>query len=180
MKPLPTIEYLNECFIYNHDTGQLIWRERPEGHFNKAHGWRVFNTQFAGTIAGSVNHNGYRHIGVLGVIYIAHRLIYSMFNDVDSMQAQIDHIDGNGLNNRLNNLRLVTPLENMQNQKRRKTNTSGVTGVTWLKPSQKWRAQIRADGKQKQLGLFDNLFDAACARKSADITEGYHTNHGRD
>ena len=100
--------------------------------------------------------------------------IYGEFPD-----SEIDHIDGNGLDNKKTNLRSVTHKENAKNAKLCKNNTSGVCGVTWNKKSEKWMAQIKNDGWNLYLGLFEDKFDAICARRSAENRLGYHPNHGR-
>ena len=67
---------------------------------------------------------------------------------------EIDHIDGNGLNNQRSNLRTCTSEENKMNRGKFVNNTSGFKGVSWHKPAMKWRAQINANGKTTHLGLF--------------------------
>lgn len=99
--------------------------------------------------------------------YMAHRLIY-IFHHGAIEKPEIDHIDGNGLNNKIENLRQATKLQNLKNQKIRVTNTSGVKGVTLDKKWNKWRARIMINGKEKTVGFFDNLFSAAIARKEAE------------
>jgi hypothetical protein len=79
-----------------------------------------------------------------------------------------DHIDGNGLNNTEDNLRLVTPSQNIMNSRIPKNNTSGVKGVSWMKTLQKWRAYIFIDGTQKHLGLFSDIEEAVKVRKDAE------------
>jgi hypothetical protein len=68
---------------------------------------------------------------------------------------EIDHIDGDGLNNRRSNMRLSTHAENMRNRRIAKNNTSGFKGVAWDKNGAKWRAKIKVDGEQIHLGQFD-------------------------
>lgn len=92
---------------------------------------------------------------------------------------EIDHINGQRDDNRLENLRLVTRKENMQNAKQYSTNTSGVTGVSWSKSKSRWRAYLVSEYKQISLGYYADWFDAVCARKSADNRYGFHENHGR-
>jgi hypothetical protein len=92
----------------------------------------------------------------------------------------IDHEDGNGLNNRWENLRDVTRLENMRNRRKYKNNTSGVVGVVWNKARGKWQVQIKVKGTLIFLGYFVNKDDAIKARKKADIKYGFHKNHGED
>ena len=67
---------------------------------------------------------------------------------------QVDHIDGDGLNNRRANLRLATPLQNARNQKMYKNNTSGYKGVFWSKSRSRWVARIGLNGKRICLGYF--------------------------
>lgn len=81
----------------------------------------------------------------------------------------VDHIDGDTLNNHRNNLRLCTPSQNVMNAAKRSDNTSGYTGVHWSKQRKKYRAQIQVNGKGKCLGFFNNLLDAAAARKKAEL-----------
>lgn len=93
-----------------------------------------------------------------------HRTILSAPPDKD-----VDHIDGDGLNNQRHNLRLATPSQNLANHKRKKHNTSGYTGVSWDKKRQKWRAYIGIDGKWKYLGRFDSKLAAAKAYDQAAV-----------
>lgn len=73
---------------------------------------------------------------------------------------QVDHIDGNGLNNTRDNLRLATNAQNMWNQRKRVNNKSGYKGVQWYKSRQNWRAVIRVNGKRIHLGYFDTPEEA--------------------
>lgn len=75
----------------------------------------------------------------------------------------VDHVDGDGLNNRRKNLRHATQLENNRNQKRRNDNTSGLKGVSWNKRDKKWRAAISVLGRTKNLGYFDTPEEAHAA-----------------
>lgn len=78
---------------------------------------------------------------------------------------ECDHIDGDGLNNQRTNLRFVTHRQNLQN--RHEIKSSRFVGVGWHKLTQKWRAQIRIDGKKKDLGYFNNETEAFDAYKQA-------------
>lgn len=111
--------------------------------------------------------------------YQLHRILVALREGREISELQVDHIDGNGLNNRSDNLRLVTNQENTKNRKLNSNNLSGYSGVYWNKACQKWRACIKADGKLKHLGLFDKLEDAVAARQQAEIKYEYHPNHGR-
>jgi hypothetical protein len=77
---------------------------------------------------------------------------------------EVDHIDGNGLNNTMINLRKCTHEQNIQNQKPRSSpKTSQYQGVYFQKELNKWRAQIMKDGKITHLGCFENEQEAASA-----------------
>lgn len=79
---------------------------------------------------------------------------------------QIDHIDGNGLNNQRNNLRFVTIRQNAQNRKNT-IKTSKFPGVCWEKERRRWKATITIDGTQKHLGRFTNERNAFEAYREA-------------
>lgn len=85
-----------------------------------------------------------------------HRLIMEC-----SKGDEVDHINGNGLDNRKENLRLCSHKENMYNMKTRKDNKSGYRGVSWEKKRQCWVAMIWWDKKQHFLGYFDTPEEAA-------------------
>jgi hypothetical protein len=80
---------------------------------------------------------------------------------------QVDHIDGNGLNNTRANLRTATSQQNRCNQRIRSNNKSGFKGVSWEKEYEKWKAQIKIHGKSKSLGLFVDIEDAIEAYAAA-------------
>lgn len=84
----------------------------------------------------------------------------------------VDHIDGNGLNNRRSNLRIATQNQNKRNSALFASNTSGLKGVSWHKKSLKWRAQIGHNNKKIHLGSFDAKEDAHAAYCEAAIK--YH------
>lgn len=83
---------------------------------------------------------------------------------------QIDHINGDKLDNRIKNLRITTCKQNAQNIGIRSNNTSGYKGVSLTKEKNRWRAYIKVSGKQKNLGFFVKKEDAAIAYNKAAET----------
>lgn len=185
MSELKAIEpdYLKQCLRYDHVTGDLVWIKRPRSHFKSDRLQNSWNGQWSGKQAGTVNRNSdtlcYRMIKLNNSIYPAHRLAW-IYHHGAAPDGEIDHIDGDGLNNSITNLRVVTKTENSKNTKITVKNKYGVMGVYWKEAISKWTASIRDDkSKQKHLGVFADWFDAVCARKSAENRYGYHPNHGR-
>ena len=89
----------------------------------------------------------------------------------------VDHINGDGLDNRRENLRVCTTQENCWNSKKKTTNKSGFKGVS-IHVSGKWRATIFVSGKQISLGLYQSPEDAAEAyKKAASEKFGIFANH---
>lgn len=169
MKIIHGAEELRQLLSYDPETGLLIWRHR-EGAFS---GW---NTRFAGRRAFTyLNSRGYFQGTVGGRVYTAHRVIWTMCNG-DLEHWHIDHINGNQTDNRLVNLRLCTPEQNARNRGITRSNRSGAVGVALC--NGKFRAQIKARGKQMHLGTFDNFEAAKLARREAEARLGFFENHG--
>ena len=115
--------------------------------------------RLAGDQAGCLETNGYRTIKVNRKLYKEHRLIFLMFNptwDIFDYSLEIDHINCERNDNRIENLRLVTRQENAFNETKSK-------GYNWHKRRQKFRARIKINGEDKHLGYFDNEEDARSA-----------------
>lgn len=165
MKNNLTQERLKELLNYEPETGVFTWRV-GRGSAKK------------GEVAGNLHTKGYVHISVDGEVYKAHRLAW-LYLHGSFPQNQIDHINGVRRDNRLSNLRCVSNAENGRNRKKQCTNTSGLNGVCFDKSSGKLMARIVVEGKRIYLGCFDNMLDAAVARKSAELKYDYHCNHGR-
>jgi len=148
------------------DTGEITWLS-PKKHSN----------QKCGDRAGFTDNYGYRMIKFGGKCYLAHRVIFFFANGY--LPEEVDHRNGNRLDNRISNLRAATKSNNMQNSKMRKTNTSGVKGVYWCKAKKKWIASIRSSGVRHNLGSFIDFFEACCAIHSArNKYHGEFANHG--
>lgn len=111
-------------------------------------------------------HRGYARSNINKKHIYAHRIIMKVGNF--KTNEQIDHINGNTLDNRKSNLRIVTSRQNGLNSSIRKDNTSTVTGVCWMKKQKKWLARVHDNGKEIRLGYFDEFEDAVRARKIAE------------
>lgn len=79
-----------------------------------------------------------------------------------------DHINGDRADNRWANLREATPSQNSINSKVRSDCRTGVTGVAWDTRSRRWRARIKANGRDITLGAFKKIEDAVVARRRAE------------
>lgn len=167
---------VRELLDYDPDTGSLTWKPRPIKSFSSAQSWAVWNARYAHKEAGNITKTGYRKIAIGAYPYAAHRIIWLWAHG--RWPNHIDHVDGCRSNNKLANLRDVTPAENHKNVRRKVTNTSGITGVTKVRGG-KWLAYIRVNYKRMDLGRFASKEEAVSRRKAAERVYGFHSNHGR-
>jgi len=173
-----TQKLLQEFLNYDPETGIFTWKERGSEYFPTHKDFRAWNGRFPGTTAGSFDWGGYVVIRILSKDYKAHRLAWLYVNG-EMPESETDHINGIRDDNRIYNLRMVSHRDNARNRKMPANNSSGCIGVSMLKKSGKWVARISVDGVYAHIGLFDDWFEAVCARKSAENRYGYHENHGR-
>lgn len=131
----------------------------------------------AGSVAGRMVGRNYFQIRVDGRDYYAHRLAW-LYVYGEFPTNHLDHMNRNPSDNRIENLRPATQAENLQNMRKLRSNTSGIIGVCWDKQSQKWRAQIKLNGRKIYLGLYNTIDEAAIARASAKAK--LHTFHPED
>ena len=147
----PSTKELKE--IFNYSNGYLHWNIKPS-----------FKTN-VGSIAGAKNVTGYWQISYKSKKYKAHRLIW-LWHGFD-LTDEIDHIDGNKLNNNIENIRAVNKNQNQWNAKIRSDNKSGVKGVLWHNRDKKWVVSIRLFGKAKHFGYHNELEFAELVAKEA-------------
>lgn len=157
---------VREILNYDEKTGEFTWRTK------------ISHKVVIGRLAGHINDSGYRIIKIKGIRYRAHRLAW-LYIYGEWPEQQIDHINGRREDNRIINLRSATPRDNSKNQKRRVDNQSGCTGISKHSLANRWVAQITLDGKSTYLGIYEDFFEACCARKAAEKKHGFHENHGR-
>lgn len=144
-----TQKILKEKFDYDSATGNLI-RIQNSNH-----------RKDCGQIAGTIHHQGYRTIKINYKLYLAHRLVW-MYHYGVFPTMMLDHINGIRADNRIENLREVTPEQNNHNQIcAHKNNQSGKLGVRATKFG--YEAWIKVKGKHHYLGGFSNPEDAHAA-----------------
>lgn len=146
---------LSQALLYDRETGIIYWKiDRKCGN-----GRLIVK---AGDKAGCEVRKGrsvYVRIRVFGVSYYGHQVAWALENG-EWADTDIDHMDGNGLNNRISNLRLATRSQNSCNSRVRVDNKSGFKGVCWDKSQGRWRAVIRHQGILINLGAFVMKDDA--------------------
>lgn len=162
MTELERLKILSSMLRY--DNGNLYWLE-----------WR--NGVRKDLLAGAVTKNGYVSVGSKGVKAYSHRIVWFMHYGEIPKGFDIDHINHDRTDNRIENLRLVSRSENLKN-KGKVLSSSGEMGVYWNERAKKWEAALNVNGKKKYLGLFDTVELARKARVEADVIYGYHKNHG--
>lgn len=113
---------------------------------------------YAQKVAGSDLYYAKRKVG--GRIVAMHTFL------LGATSGHIDHIDGNGLNNQRNNLRMATPSQNGGNRKVNANNTTGFKGVCYLSKRNRYAAQIAG----KTLGYFRTAKEAAQAYNAAAVS----------
>ena len=155
---------LKEKINYDPITGIFKWIIKPSKRIK------------IGSVAGNST-SRYHKIEIDNVQYLSHRLAWLYVYGYFPIN-NIDHINHNPFDNRIENLREVTLQENQKNRSKNKNNTSGVTGIYWIESRKRWRVSISNAGKNNFIGNFKIKEDAIEARKQAEIELGYHQNHG--
>ena len=150
-----TASRLQELLDYNPHTGIFTRLKGVKGYS-------------VGSKVGSVNSDGYLRIMIDGRKYQSHRLAF-LWMTGDWPKDEVDHIDGERMNNRWDNLREATQSQNQANSKIKSTNTSGLKGASFHKQRQKWLAQIQINSRQRFLGYFDTKEEAHESYCSAAI-----------
>jgi hypothetical protein len=183
-KDILSPELLRKLVRYEPSTGMLFWLKRSphdftDGKHPKENICAAWNARFAGREAFSVDDgNGYKHGKIGGKHLKAHRVAWVVHYG-KWPEDQIDHINGNRSDNRIENLREVSNSGNQRNKSARSDNKSGYCGVYWCKTYGKWVASARLNGRQKYIGSFRDLQDAATARAEFNKKNGFTERHGR-
>ena len=149
MNKLPTQQELRKQFEYQEDTGRLKRIYHPKK--NQQH--------LVGKIAGGRHAEGGWCVSVNGTRYLHCRIVWA-YHFGDPGEMEIDHIDGDRSNDRIENLRLATRTQNQWNIGTNAQNTSGHKGVSWYKRLGKWRVDVCG----RTYGYFSDLEEAIAKR----------------
>lgn len=184
-----THQYIREALHYDHESGQLFWRnDRPPNHFGNKSSYYGYLSRFAGNPAGYKTNKvsertNYLQVRLGGKLYYAHRLIwYYVYGELPCLS--LDHIDGNGLNNRIDNLREVDNIVNGKNQRLPRNNKSGHRGVWYNAQDRHYQAFgfETKDGVRRKvyLGVYRNKEDAIVVRKEWERENDFSERHGEN
>lgn len=141
----------------------------------------------AGELAGRISKRGYRELSVASHRYREHRLVWlwlygELPSKPDGTPAHIEHKDHDRTNNKPDNLRILSNVDNSRNCKLSSNNTTGINGVilkgTFTCGTPKYIAQIKVNYKMIYLGAFSTIQDAELARKHADCIYAFSSTHG--
>jgi hypothetical protein len=181
----PSPRVLRRLLDYDPSTGLLSWKPRPVWMFagqttrQKESRAVTWNKRFAGKPAfETIDTQGYKLGRILIAKVMAHRIIMAMTFDAWP-EDQVDHINGDRADNRLQNLRSVDAYGNAKNRPLSRRNTSGLLGVRYVKRTNRWHAAITSDGTIYFLGSYPNQEAAVAARAAAEKRFNFHPNHGR-
>jgi hypothetical protein len=149
---IETFKLFASRFTYDPETGKFT---------NNSTGFSDYKPDTHGYIGLGSSNKGTR------IDIQCHRLAWFIYYG-EMPPSVVDHINGNRADNRISNLQLLSTRANVaKGYKANEGTSSQYTGVSWHKASNKWRAEIRINGKSKHLGIFNNQFLAACAYANA-------------
>ena len=158
-KPLPPLELVEQLLDYDPETGVFYWKQRRGGKAKK------------GSLAGAVGANGYLYVRIEKRQLLAHRLAWLLLTNADPGELQIDHMNGNRLDNTSSNLRIATCNQNSCNRGAQVNNKSGFKGVWYSKKQSRWVSEIWSKGEKTYLGSFDTpeLAHMAYCKAAAEL-----------
>lgn len=166
IREYPSREELLQYFDY-HPEGYLIHKNRKDTLGRS-------RSHYVGKKAGNLDSKNRWRITLHGKFYEGHRLIWIWHYGSIPEGLIVDHIDGNSLNNQIENLRTGTVSQNNANRRQRHyLATSKFHGVSWNRNRKKWVAQCKKDGEVIYVGSFESEFEAAKAHDS--YVRGLHS-----
>ncbi len=154
-KETPDLEDLRENFVFDLERGLIRNKRRKDPP--------------------KPNRNGYVCLHFRGKLHRSHRIIWSLYHNRKILpHEQIDHINGDRSDNRIGNLRIVTPAENSRNTVAQRKPKNKRSGVSWDKQRGKWQAHIQIKGRKIRIGRFDSIEDAVRAREGYEGRIGFN------
>lgn len=158
---LPTREQLLEAFAYEPETGVFTRANNPGRR------WKP------GQICGATGANGYVYLSLRGMRFLSHRAAWLMV--IGEVPANdIDHINGDRSDNRIDNLRILSRSKNCSNNAEIHHATGRSVGGFFNIQAGKWQARIRIDGRSKHLGFFESQGEANAAYRLAKAIHHPH------
>jgi len=148
--------------MFKYEDGNLYWVERPRSDFPTQRGYRVYNSRFLGKKAGTKRPDGYHSVGINNSLFLTHRIIWEMHNGPIPKGLEVDHIDTDRSNSRIENLRLATKRQNGHNTLRL-SNLGSMRGVSFDKRRKKkpYSSKFTAlDGTVIYLGTYATAEEA--------------------
>jgi hypothetical protein len=152
--------------IFNYLDGNLYWKEKTSKYSNIK----------IGQLVGFLDAENYRRVVVNKKSYGVHQIVYLIFHGF--IPNEIDHKDGNPLNNCIENLREATRFQQGCNTKINKNNNSGVKGVYLNKQLKRYVVRLSVNGKRKSFGTYKDIDYAKFISES--MRYKYHKEFGRE
>ena len=149
--------------LFDYRDGCLYWKTR------------LCNSVAIGQAAGVKHERGYMITTINGKRYYNHRLVFLMHHGY--LPQEVDHIDNDQTNNRIENLRSATRGQNGSNRGVQKNNASGAKGVSKYKDTGLWRVRIKVNKKEMHLGYYQDFELAELV--AVEARNKYHGNFAR-
>jgi hypothetical protein len=176
-------EFIRKAVSYDPATGELRYTSAtpdmfPAGKKSAVHNCNVWNALNSGRVAlASPHREGYHCGSVVGRKFLAHRVAW--FKHYGAWPAgEIDHINHDRTDNRIQNLRVVSREQNSKNLSTQTRRKGEPVGVYWYAPTSRWVVKINHNRRALHVGYFTDKAAAIAARKAAEQRLGFHKNHG--
>ncbi|AGF87895.1 HNH endonuclease [Salmonella phage FSL SP-126] len=153
--------------LFNYKDGNIYWKQWKKGRSRNL-------------IAGTINNKGYLKVTIDGKQMYAHRIVWIMHNGNIDDGYEIDHINHNRSDNRIENLRIVTRSENAKNLSMAANNKTGFTDVFFNKKRNKYFSSVKVGNNHIFGGWHDSIESAVTSRNALWKKFGFHQNHGAE
>lgn len=162
--PFLGISQIDVANLFEYKDGTLIWKiNRSKGKVK------------AGDVAGGITSKGYLRVMINYKEYPLHRIVFLLHHGY--FPQVVDHINGNPLDNRIENLRDATNQTNQYNRKCGANNTSGCKNVSWNQKKNVWQVHLRHNKKVKSWYVKDFELAELIAHEARALYHGSFANH---